>query len=89
MARWNPLENNLRVYKVVEGSRTLRIVAYGRNIRGYLDDQLCVEAEDDQFIQPGLIGMWTKSDAVTEFDDFHGAAAFVDDVKELPVPTRD
>ena len=104
LARWNPLENNVRLYKVVDGSRsqldtvnvsphdgwrTLRIVAYGRNIRGYLDGRLCVEAEDDQFIQPGNIGLWSKSDAITEFDDLQVASAFADGVEKLPVPAAE
>ncbi|WP_254509527.1 prenyltransferase/squalene oxidase repeat-containing protein [Anatilimnocola floriformis] len=102
IARWNPLEDNFRVYKVVDGVRsqldsakvphrvdwqTLRIVTYGRNIRGYLDDKLLLEAEDDQFAQAGLIGLWTKSDAVTQFDDLQVVAAFKGNVEELATPS--
>jgi hypothetical protein len=104
VARWNPLENNVRLFKVVDGSRsqidsakvpagdgwrTLRIVAYGRNVRGYFDGRICVEAQDDQFIQPGRIGLWTKSDAATEFDDFQVATALADSVEELKVPAKE
>lgn len=99
VARWNPLEDNVRVYKVVDGVRTqldtakvppgdgwrtLRIVTYGRDIRGYLDGQLILEAEDDQFAQPGGIGLWTKADAVTAFADLQVVAAFKKDVEEMP-----
>ncbi|WP_254509364.1 prenyltransferase/squalene oxidase repeat-containing protein [Anatilimnocola floriformis] len=102
IARWNPLEDNFRVYKVVDGVRsqldsakvphradwqTLRIVTYGRNIRGYLDGKLLLEAEDDQFTQPGFIGLWTKSDAVTQFADLQVVAAFKGDVEELAAPS--
>lgn len=102
VARWNPLEDNLRLYKVVDGARsqldtakaphsddwrTLRIVAYGRNIRGYLDGELLIEAEDDQFAQPGLIGFWTKADGVTEFDDLEITAPLATSVEELPTPS--
>lgn len=84
-ARWNPLESNFRMYKVVDGVRTqldtaqavgdlnqqhtLRIVNVGRDLRGYFDEQLLLEAEDDQFSEWGRIGLWTKADAVTEFDN--------------------
>ncbi|WP_254510771.1 prenyltransferase/squalene oxidase repeat-containing protein [Anatilimnocola floriformis] len=101
IARWNPLEDNVRVYKVVDGVRTqldsakvphladwqtLRIVTYGRNIRGYLAGKLILEAEDEQFSQPGLIGLWSKSDAVTQFDDVQVVAAFRKDIEEMATP---
>ena len=101
IARWNPLEDNLRVYKVVDGVRTqldtatvphtggwqtLRIVTYGRDIRGYLNGQLLLEAEDDQFPNPGLIGLWTKADAVTQFDDLSVAPATAEDLESMPIP---
>lgn len=85
IARWNPLESNFRMYKVVEGVRTqldtaqapgepgrrhtIRIICVGRDLRGYFDNQLLLEAEDDQFPGGGKIGLWTKADAVTEFDN--------------------
>jgi len=85
IARWNPLESNLRMYKVVDGVRTqldtaqapgdpaqkhkLRIICVGRDLRGYFDGELLLEAEDDQFSGWGRIGLWTKADAVTEFDN--------------------
>ncbi len=85
IARWNPLESNFRMYKVVDGLRTqldtaqatgdaisahsIRIVFVGRDLRGYFDNQLLLEAEDDQFGGWGHVGLWTKADAVTEFDN--------------------
>lgn len=85
IARWNPLESNIRMYKVVDGVRSqldtaqvagttgelheLRIVCVGRDLRAYFDDRLALEAEDDQFRDWGRIGLWTKADAVTEFDN--------------------
>ena len=85
IARMNPLENNFRVYKVVKGKRMqldsteievptgewhlLKITHTGNHIRCYLDDKLHLEATDDTFSTAGRIGLWTKSDAVTSFDD--------------------
>ena len=84
IARYNPLEPNLRLYKVEGGKRTqmdhaeapgdrdwhtLRITMKGREIFGYLDGRKLLEAEDDTFPDAGRIGVWTKSDARTDFDD--------------------
>lgn len=84
-ARWNPLEDNFRVYKVEQGKRTqletadfkvpserwhtIKISHVGADIRCYLDDQLHLQAKDDTFAASGKIGLWTKSDAVSYFDD--------------------
>ncbi|MGA2060077.1 MAG: family 16 glycoside hydrolase [Thermoguttaceae bacterium] len=83
IARMNPLENNFRLYKVVDGKRTqlatvdvkapegmwhtLRIVQQGNSIQCYLNDKLELEAKDETFNQPGKIGFWTKADAQTLF----------------------
>jgi hypothetical protein len=58
-------------------------------MRGYLDDQLLLETEDDQFDKPGLIGVRSKADAVTEFDDLRVATAFPKDVEEVPIPSSE
>lgn len=97
--RWNPLELNLRLYKVVEGIRTqldtaeapgdpnawhtIKIVSVGRDIRGYFDGKLLIEAEDDQFLNSGNIGLWTKADAVTNFDELTVTSAWKEMVEEL------
>jgi hypothetical protein len=83
IARINPLENNYRVYKVVDGQRTqlatadvttpakkwhvLRIVQKGNQIRCYANNTLYLEVKDDTFKQAGKIGLWTKADAQTYF----------------------
>lgn len=84
IARANPLENNFRVYKVVNGNRiemdsarvkvtsnewhTIKIIARKDQIQCFYNGQLYLEAKDDTF-QKGKIGLWTKADAVTYFDD--------------------
>jgi hypothetical protein len=83
IARMNPLENNYRLYKVVDGKRTqlgstdvkapaekwhsLRIVQQGNRIQCYLNDKLEMDVKDDTFQEPGKIGFWTKADAQTYF----------------------
>jgi hypothetical protein len=84
VARYNPLEDNVRVYKVEGGRRTqldhadakgdrewhtLRITMTGREIVGYLDGRRLLVAEDSTFREAGKIGLWTKADARSVFDD--------------------
>jgi hypothetical protein len=85
ICRINPLEGNYRVYKVVEGKRTqlgsasakletgkwytLRVTMVGDQISCDLDGQKTLEAKDDTFKGAGTIGLWTKADAASSFDD--------------------
>ncbi len=58
-----------RVAKPAMGQwHTLRIVAVGDHIQVYLDGSLMIDHRDDTY-SAGWVGLWTKSDAVTEFDD--------------------
>ncbi len=90
IARYNPLEDNYRVYKVVDGRRrqlesadiersggwhTLRVTMVGNRIRCYYDHRLSLEARDDTFDGPGKVGLWTKADAQTHFDDLTVSAS--------------
>ena len=85
IARANPLENNYRVYKVVGGKRiqmdsarlkvtsgewhTIKIIALKDHIQCFYDGQPYLDVKDDTFQKKGRIGLWTKVDAVTYFDD--------------------
>jgi hypothetical protein len=84
IARYNPLEDNFRVYKVQDGKRTqfasakipgdekwhtLRVTMVGNKITCYLDGQKHLEAEDMTFPGAGMIGLWSKADAQSYFDD--------------------
>ena len=86
IARWNPLEDNFRLYYVKDGRRvqlasadvtadpkkwhTIRIEHKGDAIEGYLDGQELLEVRDETFTGAGGVGLWTKADAATGFDDF-------------------
>lgn len=48
---------------------TLRVIARGRVFEFFLNGTKLFEAEDATFSGPGKVGLWTKADAVTEFDD--------------------
>jgi hypothetical protein len=84
LARYNPLEDNYRLYKVANGKRelfknadikatpgwhTLRITMKGRHIECYLDGKKYLEFDDGTFPQEGKIGLWSKADAQSYFDD--------------------
>ena len=84
IARYNPLEDNFRVYKVEDGKRTqfqsvkipgdnlwhvLRVTMAGTKITCYLDGKKHLEAEDATFPEAGRVGLWSKADAQSYFDD--------------------
>lgn len=85
ICRMNPLEHNFRVYKVVDGKRQqfdtadvditagkwyrLRAVMVGDKMTCYLNGKKCLEAKDDTFKDAGMIGLWTKADASSSFDN--------------------
>ena len=84
LARANPLEQNIRVYRVMKGVRyllqnfdrtidvkqwhTLRVIHQGCRMAISYDDKQVFDLCDKTF-RAGTIGLWTKSDAVTYFDD--------------------
>lgn len=84
VVRPNALEDNLRLYYYDRGRHqldtarvkpptlgqwhTLRVVAVGDHIQAYLNGQLLLDHQDSRF-RSGQIGLWTKSDSVTAFDD--------------------
>lgn len=53
---------------------TLRVVAVGDQFRCYFDGQLKISASDKTFAGLGKVGLWTKADSVTHFDDVEIAA---------------
>jgi hypothetical protein len=86
VCRWNPLENNFRVYHVIDGKRTqladsnvaaapdewhtVRAVQQGNHIQCNLDGKLLLDVADGTLPDAGAVGVWCKSDAVSWFDDF-------------------
>jgi hypothetical protein len=84
LARYNPLEDNFRLYKVVDGKRTLlqnsdishtdgwhtlRVTMSGDKMTCYYDGKQYLEGSDQTFTGPGKIGLWSKADAQSHFDD--------------------
>ena len=53
----------------------MRVEFSGRRIRLALDGTSYIELDDDHIAGPGAVGVWTKADSVTAFDDFvYGSA---------------
>lgn len=85
ITRANPLENNFRVYKVVNGNRkqmesanvtfkkgewyNIKVVMSGNSIDCYFNGQKLLSHADETFPKAGLVGFWSKADAVSLFDD--------------------
>jgi hypothetical protein len=47
---------------------TLKVRHQADKIECYLDDKKLLEAADDALTRPGKVGLWTKADAQTHFD---------------------
>jgi hypothetical protein len=84
IARYNPLEKNFRLYTIVDGKRTLlqnadttltedwcelKITMKGDHITCSLNGSTLLDVHDQTFPDAGMIGLWSKADAQTEFDD--------------------
>jgi hypothetical protein len=48
---------------------TLRVVAVGPRFEVHFNGRRLYEVDDTTFTQPGRVGVWTKADSVTHFDD--------------------
>ena len=100
VVRANALEDNVVLYKTVDGKRssldivgrkggygvdlpvppgvwhTLRVDFAGSRFKVIFDGTPIFEVEDSTFPEAGQVGLWTKADSVTSFDDFvYGGAS--------------
>src|SRR5881628_2808666 len=86
VVRANALEDNFRLYSYDRARRqlasasvktpalgqwhTVRLVAIGDHMQAWLDGKLYLDHRDPRF-KSGRVGLWTKADSVTAFDDLH------------------
>jgi hypothetical protein len=86
VARANALENNVTIYHTTHGQRvafkkkkaevksnewhTLRVDFRGKKFTVAFDGKRIMEVEDGTIQGGGNLGLWTKADSVTCFDDF-------------------
>jgi hypothetical protein len=84
VVRANALEDNIRLYSYDRARRqiatsnvkaptlgqwhTLRVVAVDDRMQAWLDGQPCLDHRDAR-LKSGRVGLWTKADSVTAFDD--------------------
>lgn len=84
VVRANALENNFRLYyydkrrsqlatatvqpPTLGQWHTLQVVAVADHIQAYLNGKLLLDHRDSRF-RSGQVGLWTKADSVTAFDD--------------------
>ena len=84
VVRANALEDNFRLYAYDRGRRqlatasvkapalgqwhTIRIVAVGDHLQAWLNGKLYLDHRDSRFTA-GRVGLWTKADSITAFDD--------------------
>ena len=84
ITRANALEDNVRLYTVVNGLRsqfasvsttvssgewhTYEVDATGAHLEVSWDGQVVLRSDNATFAR-GAIGVWTKADSVTHFDD--------------------
>ena len=84
VARANALEDNVRLYRVVDGRRiqfasadapiprnrwqTLGLAVRGDRLEVSLEGRVLFGTTDRTFAGPGRIGVWTKADSLTHFD---------------------
>ena len=89
ITRANALENNVRLYHVIDGDRvqfasadrsiatsewhTLEVDAVGTQLTITWDGEQVISETDATFAR-GAIGLWTKADSVTRFDDLVATA---------------
>ncbi len=86
ISRANALEDNVTIYNTINGKRvafknintkvtsgvwhTLRVDFKGNKFTVTFDGTKVIEATDASFANAGKVGVWTKADSVTLFDDF-------------------
>lgn len=84
VVRANALEDNFWLYYYDRGRRqlatasvkapalgqwhTVRLIAVGDHLQAWLDGKLLLDHRDARF-KAGRVGLWTKADAITAFDD--------------------
>ena len=86
VARANALEDNVTIYHTINGNRvafknvshkvksgewhTLRVDFQRHHFTVLFDGEKVIDATDDSISDAGKVGLWTKADSVTLFDDF-------------------
>lgn len=95
VCRWNPLEDNIRLYTVKDGHRKqlasatlkvdtsvwheIKIEQVGDRIEVEFDGRKVIDFKDSTFPGAGMVGLWVKADGRSRFDEFEVSAEDDDD----------
>jgi len=87
IARANALEDNVSLYHTEDGNRmkikyvdapvnkdtwnTLRVEFKNTHITVALNGKVYIDVDNNRIKGPGALGVWTKADSITMFDDFN------------------
>jgi 3-keto-disaccharide hydrolase len=90
IARANALEDKVTIYHTINGRRpekkrtnvkvapnawhNLRVDFQGGHVTVIFDGKKAIDWDDETFKDAGKVGVWTKADSVTLFDDFSYSA---------------
>jgi hypothetical protein len=90
ITRANALEDNIRLYTIRDGQRRqlaswsgrvtpnawheYRLEVRGDHLEVFWDGQRVLDHHDTTFTEAGRVGVWTKADSVTHFDDLRAEA---------------
>ena len=105
ISRANALEDNVTIYHTVKGKRsekkrintkvtsgqwhTLRVDFKGNYFVVTFDGKKAFTWKDDTFKDAGKVGVWTKADSTTLFDDFsYGPESNIADTSQLEKESR-
>jgi hypothetical protein len=85
ITRANALENNIRLYTIRDGKRTeiashdvevspnvwydYRLEVKGDHLQVFWNGQRVLDHHDGTFVEAGRVGVWTKADSITQFDN--------------------
>ena len=95
VCRWNPLEDNIRLYFVKNGRRRqiasakikadtskwheIKVEQNGNKIEVEFDDKDMFEVKDTTLSEAGKVGLWVKADGRSSFDNFEVSSESGDD----------
>lgn len=90
ITRANALEGNIRLYTVSDGKRSelashdievtpnawhdYRLEVQGDHLQVFWNSQRVLDHHDTTFADAGRVGVWTKADSITHFDDLRAEA---------------
>lgn len=90
VARCNTVNENVRLYHFIDGKRTelaewegsaapgiwhtIALEVKGDRLTVFFDGKQVIQHQDGTLPGAGRVGLWTKAEAVSQFDDFKAAA---------------